>query len=179
MEEKESLRSKLVSLGYELNDRDFEAFYREYLDVAEKKDEVYDADLESIVEEYRRNINAIYTIDAVQISCGFPLTPTATVTLTNNETGQIDTACAYGTGPIDAVCQAIDQIVQIESDLTEFSVNAITRGIDALGEVTMRVTGPDGKILTGRGSDGDIVVASARAYINALNKLITHERVNS
>ncbi|MEI3230972.1 MAG: alpha-isopropylmalate synthase regulatory domain-containing protein [Gordonibacter pamelaeae] len=84
----------------------------------------------------------------MQISCGFPLTPTATVTL-KNAADQVVTACEYGTGPIDAMCKAVNKIVQVDNDLTEFAVQSVTRGIDALGEVTIRVTDPYGRHLHG------------------------------
>ena len=84
------------------------------------------------------------------MSTGFPLTPTATVTL-RNAADQVVTACEYGTGPIDAVYKAVNKIVQVDNELTEFSVQSVTRGIDALGEVTIRVTAPDGGVYTGRG----------------------------
>ncbi|MEG0323347.1 MAG: alpha-isopropylmalate synthase regulatory domain-containing protein, partial [Raoultibacter sp.] len=151
--------------------------YKAFLDLADKKKEVYDEDLESLINEHDRNENAIYTLEGVQISCGFPLTPTATVTL-RNHADQVVTACEFGTGPIDAMCKAVDKIVQIDTDLTEYAVQSVTRGIDALGEVTIRVTAPDGGIYTGRGADGDIVVSSAKAYINALNRLLTDKQEN-
>ena len=123
------------------------------------------------MHESRRNETAVYSLESVQISCGFPLTPTATVTL-RNAADQVVTACDFGTGPIDAMYKAVNKIVQVENDLSEFSVQSVTRGIDALGEVTVRVTAPDGEVYTGRGADGDIVVSSAKAYLNALNRLI-------
>lgn len=174
--DRDAVRERLEALGHAFTGSEFDAIYRRFVDVAEKKHSVYDADLESIVKQYLRNVDAIYVLDAVQISSGFPLTPTATITLTNNKTGETDTACAYGTGPIDAVFKAADQIVKADNDLTEFSVKAITRGIDALGEVTVRVTSPSGNVYTGFGSDGDIIVSATRAYLNALNRLISSER---
>lgn len=84
--------------------------------------------------------------------------------------------CAFGTGPIDAVYKAVNQVVTVDNDLSEFAIQAVTRGIDALGEVTVRVTAADGEVYTGRGSDGDIVVSSTKAYLNALNRLISHQR---
>ena len=75
-----------------------------------------------------------------------------------------------GTGPVDAVCKAIDKIISFTSKLTEFSVNSVTEGIDALGEVTIRVENKKGRTFTGIGSDSDIVVASAKAYLNAINR---------
>ncbi len=166
-----ALKHRLEELGYDLEGEALDEIYEAFLNLADKKKEVYDEDLESLINERDRNVSAIYTLEGVQISCGFPLTPTATVTLRNQE-GEVVTACEYGTGPIDAMCKAVDHIVQVENDLTEFSVQSITRGIDALGEVTIRVAAPDGAVYTGRGSDGDIVVSSTKAYLNALNRLL-------
>ena len=120
-------------------------------------------------------MSAIFQLEGVQISCGTDMIPTATVTL-RNQADQVVTACDFGTGPIDAMYKAVNKIVQVENDLTEFSVQSVTRGIDALGEVTSRVTAPDGEVYTGRGADNDIVVSSARAYVNALNRLLNDKR---
>lgn len=166
-----ALKHRLEELGYELEGEKLDQVYESFLNLADKKKEVYDEDLESLINERDRNESAIYTLDGVQISCGFPLKPTATVTL-KNQADQVVTACEYGTGPIDAMCKAVDKIVQVDNDLSEFSVQAVTRGIDALGEVTIRVTAPDGEVYTGRGADNDIVVSSTKAYINALNRLL-------
>ena len=77
-----------------------------------------------------------------------------------------------GTGPVDAVYKAVNQIVDVENDLTEFAVQSVTRGIDALGEVSIRVTDADGEVFTGRGADSDIIVSSTKAYLHALNRLL-------
>ena len=90
--------------------------------------------------------------------------------------GEVRTVCDWGAGPIDAVYKAIDQIVQVDNDLSEFAVNAVTRGIDALGEVTVRVKAAGGEVYVGRGADGDIIVSSAKAYLNALNRLLAEKR---
>jgi 2-isopropylmalate synthase len=170
-----ALRHRYAELGYTFDDASFDAIYEAFLEVADKKKEVYDEDLESIIHEQQRITTAIWTLGAVQISCGFPLTPTATITLTD-EDGHTTTDCAFGTGPVDAVYKAVNKIVGVTNDLSEFSVKAVTRGIDALGEVTIRVTSESGEVYTGRGSDNDIVVSSARAYLNALNRLLATER---
>lgn len=170
-----ALRHRMAELGYTFADEEFEGIYQAFLEVADKKKEVYDEDLESIVHERERVISAIWTLGAVQVSCGFPLTPTVTLTLVNEE-GEQHTTCAYGTGPIDAVYMAVNDIVHVENDLSEFAIKAVTRGIDALGEVTVRVTAANGDVYTGRGSDNDIVVSSTKAYINALNRLLSDER---
>jgi 2-isopropylmalate synthase len=80
---------------------------------------------------------------------------------------------------VDAVCQAINRVVKVPAELTEFSVQAVSRGIDALGEVTMRVKSEDGRVFTGRGAHPDILVASAKAYTNALNRLLTANKPRS
>ena len=170
-----ALRHRMAELGYTFTDEEFEGIYQAFLEVADKKKEVYDEDLESIVHERERVSAAIWTLGAVQVSCGFPLTPTATLTLVDEE-GTEHTVAAYGTGPVDAVYKAVDQIVAVDNDLSEFSIKSITRGIDALGEVTVRVTAANGEVYIGRGSDNDIIVSSTKAYINALNRLISDQR---
>ena len=173
-----ALRHRLSELGYTFGDEEFERVYQSFLEVADRKKEVYDEDLESIVRQYQRDVSAIWTLNAVQVSCGYPLTSTATVTMTD-ETGQTITDCAFGTGPIDAVYKTVDKIVCVENELSEFSVKAVTRGIDALGEVSVRVKAANGEVFTGRGSDGDIIVSSTKAYINALNRLLAASRAKA
>ncbi len=170
-----ALKHRLEELGYDLQGDALDEVYEAFLNLADKKKEVYDEDLESLINEHDRNISALWSLESVQISCGFPLIPTATVTLKDSE-GAVTTACEYGTGPIDAVYKAVSKIVQEENDLTEFSVQSVTRGIDALGEVTIRVTAPGGEVFTGRGADGDIVVSSTKAYLNALNRLLASKK---
>ena len=170
-----ALRHRVEALGYHIEGRAFEDLYNAFLDLADKKKEVYDEDLESLLGEHGRNQVAHYALKSVQISCGKPLTPTATVTLADPE-GREFIACSIGTGPVDALYQAVNQIVDIENELSEFAVQSVTRGIDALGEVTIRVTAADGEVFTGRGADGDIIVSSAKAYINALNRLISYKQ---
>jgi 2-isopropylmalate synthase len=170
-----ALKHSLEELGYEFAGKDLDDLYHDFLELADKKKEVYKEDLESLINERGRNEKAIYTLEGVQISCGFPLIPTATVTL-KNEFDQLQTVCEVGTGPIDAVYKAVDKIVQVHNDLAEFSVQSVTRGIDALGEVTVRVKSSEGETYIGRGADGDIIVSSTKAYLNALNRLLNHRR---
>jgi len=143
--------------------------------MADKKREVYDEDLQALFDEREREGTAFYLLTSVQVSCGSPLTPTATVRLTDRE-GVEHVNCAIGTGPIDAAYAAIDGIVRLPADLTEFTVQSITRGVDALGEVTVRVMASDGRVFIGRGADGDIIVSATKAYLNALNRLMDNTR---
>ena len=170
-----ALRHRLSEMGYTFEEAEFDEIYQRFLEVADQKKEVYNEDLESIVQEHQRNVTAIYTLDALQVSCGNPLIATATVTITD-EDGVTSVVCETGTGPIDATYKAIDKVVSVHGDLAEFSVKSFTRGIDAIGEVTARVVADDGRMFTGRGADGDIIVSSAKAYVNAINRMIQYER---
>jgi len=166
-----ALHERLRTLGYDYEGAALDRVYSAFLNVADKKSEVYDEDLIALIGEADRTIKAVYTLRAVQVSCGSPLIATATLTL-EHEGGEIVTEVAYGTGPIDATYKAINKIVQVENDLTEYTVQSVTRGIDALGEVTVRILSTDGRAYSGRGADGDIIVSSAKAYLNALNHLL-------
>ena len=170
-----ALRHRLQELGYTFEDAAFEEVYERFLEIADQKREVYDEDLESIVQERQRDVEAIYTLNTLQIQCGDPLIPTAVATITD-AAGVKHVVSETGTGPVDAAYKAIDKVVGIESELQEFAVKAITRGIDAIGEVTVRITAQDGRVYNGRGSDNDIIVSSAKAYINAINRMIQAQR---
>ncbi len=170
-----ALKHRLEELGYEFESDKLDELYEAFLNLADKKKEVYDEDLESLVNERDRQADALYGLESVQISCGFPLKPTATLTVRNPE-GELVTVCAWGTGPVDAVYKAVNQVIGTENDLLEYSVQSVTRGIDALGEVTVRVKAASGEIYTGRGADGDIIVSSTKAYLNALNRLLSDKR---
>ena len=173
-----ALRHRFAELGYTFDDKQFETMYQRFLEIADQKKEVYDEDLESMVQEHQREEAAVYTLDALQVSCGDPLVPTATATITD-EVGATHVVCATGSGPVDAAYKAIDKVVSVHGDLAEFSVKAISRGIDAIGEVTVRVAAEDGNVFTGRGADNDIIVSSAKAYVNAINRMIQTARAKS
>ena len=113
---------------------------------------------------------ARYQLKLVQVSCGSSLQPTATVTLADEE-GQEQTAASIGTGPVDAVCRALNALACEPNELVEFSVKSVTEGIDAMGEVTIRLR-RDGQLYSGHSADTDVVVAAAQAFVNALNRLV-------
>ena len=167
------LRSRLHELGYDLSDEELASVFVSFKDLADTKREVTDMDLEALMSEQHRMVDTdrTYKVIAVHVVCGNDTVPEAKVTLDCPD-GQSRTVESKGTGPVDAVCKAIDQVVDLNIDLTEFAVSAVTEGIDSLGEVTIRVA-KDGSVYSGRGSDSDIVVASAKAYVNAINRLIT------
>ena len=166
------LRSRLEDLGYHLTKPELDGVFEQFKDLADRKREVTDKDLESLMAGQRRMDTELqsYILEHVQVSSGNHDVPTATVSLTMQDGTKI-TDAATGTGPVDAVYQAINRIVKVPNKLTEYRVNAITEGIDAQGSVTIRIE-QDGETYVGRGSDTDIIVASAKAYMHALNRML-------
>jgi len=165
-----AFKERLAELGYTLKDEAFNRAFQAFKELAEKKKEIRDRDIESVVAQELRTISEFYHLEHVQVSCGDHSVPTATVKLIGPD-GQVVAHSATGTGPVDAVYKAVDQIVKVPCRLTEFSVKSVTEGIDAVGEVVVRVES-GGVTYTGRGAATDIIVASARAYMNALNRLL-------
>ena len=171
------LRSRLEEMGYVLSQDELNEVFADFKNLADRKREVTDADLEVLMSTRRRMEYepSIYELERVQVSCGNHEVPTATVSLKDPD-GSVMTDAATGTGPVDSVYKAINRIVGVPNTLTEFTVNAVTEGIDALGRVTIRIE-KNGVIYVGRGSDVDIIVASAKAYMSALNRLLAKEGV--
>lgn len=165
-----AFKERLAELGYGLSEEDFNRAFTAFKELADKKKEVTDRDIESLVAEEQRTTSEVYHLDRIQVTCGDRGIPTASVRL-KSPGGKMLADAALGTGPIDAVCKAINRLVKIPNSLTEFTVKSVTEGIDAIGEVLIRIES-DGITYTGRGADTDIIVASGKAYINALNRLI-------
>jgi 2-isopropylmalate synthase len=163
--------TRLKELGFNLNDQELNKAFLRFKDVADKKKEISDRDLEAIVNDEILQVAEHFKLDLIQVSCGSNAQPTATITVRMPD-GQELTDASVGTGPVDAIYRAINRIVDIENDLIEYSVQSVTAGIDAMGEVTIRVRNGD-KIYTGHAANTDIIVASAYAYVNALNRLYT------
>jgi 2-isopropylmalate synthase len=167
-------KARIEALGYELTDEELNRAFLAFKELADKKLEVDDRDLEALVADKLRTSEEVYHLEFVQVACGDHATPTATVRLIAPD-GAVLADAALGTGPVDAVYKAINRIVQVDNILTEFSVKSVTQGIDAQGEVTIRVES-SGRTYVGRGADTDIIVASAKAYMNALNRLLFVQR---
>jgi 2-isopropylmalate synthase len=165
-----AFRERLAELGYSLSEDDFTRAFAAFKDLADKKRDVTDKDIESVVAEEKRTVSETYHLDRIQVTCGDRGIPTAAVRLQGPDGASLADA-ALGTGPIDAVYKAINRLVGVPNTLTEFSVTSVTEGIDAIGEVLIRIES-DGVTYTGRGADTDIIVASAKAYMNALNRLL-------
>ncbi|HEX5437258.1 MAG TPA: 2-isopropylmalate synthase [Gemmatimonadaceae bacterium] len=183
-----AFRTHLEGMGYHVADDELNRVFARFKEIADKKKIVDDRDIEALLAGEVQRPVAIYELDQVQVSCGTHAIPTATVRM-RGPGGAVRTESAQGTGPVDAVCQAVNQIVGEPGELIEFAVNAITEGIDAVGEVTIRVqeyvarsgetdgdavagnAGRAHRVFSGYGVHTDIVVAAAEAYVAALNKL--------
>jgi 2-isopropylmalate synthase len=179
-----ALRSRLAEMGHSLDDVELDKAFTRFKELADRKKTVTDADLEALIADEFYQPRDVYLLNGLQVSCGTMGMPTASVRLRGPD-GKIYTQAAIGTGPVDATYKAIDGIVNVPSTLLEFNIHAVTEGIDALGEVTVRIQGKNGdhtmdaqtevehnRVYGGHGADTDIIVASAKAYISALNKLI-------
>jgi 2-isopropylmalate synthase len=169
-----AFRERLSELGYSLTEEEFTQAFTAFKELAEKKKEITDRDIESLLAEEKRTVTEDYHLKRIQVTCGDKGMPTAAVRLVTPDEHMIEDA-ALGTGPVDAVYKAINRLVGVPNKLTEFSVKSVTEGIDAIGEVLIRIES-DGISYTGRGADTDIIVASARAYLNALNRLLAATR---
>ncbi len=165
-----AVRARLEELGYDLSREDLDDAFARFKDLADRKREITDRDLESIVSVQVQQPDAKYQLKLVQVSCGNSLQPTATVTLAD-ENGQEQTAASVGTGPVDAVCRSLNQLAGEPNELVEFSVKSVTEGIDAMGDVTIRLR-RDGQLYSGHSAHTDVVVAAAEAFVNALNRLV-------
>ncbi|MHB8156124.1 MAG: 2-isopropylmalate synthase [Desulfocucumaceae bacterium] len=165
-----AVNNRLEELGYTLNPAELNKAFKRFKDLADRKKEITDHDLEAIVEDEIRAVDPVYELDYIHISSGSTVMPTATVTLLRGEDRLSEASC--GNGPVDAICKAIDRVTGISCKLSSWEIQAVTSGTDALGEVTLKIT-PDGKrFYVGRGISTDILEASARAYVNGVNKLI-------
>ncbi|NEO86600.1 MAG: 2-isopropylmalate synthase [Spirulina sp. SIO3F2] len=164
-----AFRDRLETLGYNLSEIELNKAFLRFKDVADKKKEISDLDLQAIVNDELQQVPEAYRLELVQVSCGDHARPTATVTILTPD-GQELTDAAIGTGPVDAIYEAINRVVNIPNELIEYSVKSVTEGIDAMGEVTIRLR-HEGVTYSGHAANTDIIVASARAYLGALNRL--------
>lgn len=164
-----AFRTRLQELGFDLSEDELNKAFLRFKEVADKKREITDWDLEAIVNDEIQQPPELFRLELVQVSCGDHSSPTATITLRTPDGKELSDA-AIGTGPVDAVYKAINRVVNIPNELTEYSVKSVTAGIDAMGEVTIRLK-HEGKTYSGYAANTDIIVASARAYISALNRL--------
>ncbi len=165
-----AFRERLAQLGYVLSDEELEKAFARFKSLADKKKEITDRDLEAIVKNEIKATPELYQLAYLHVSSGTTIVPTATVGLKRNGIVYEEAAC--GDGPVDAAFKAVDKITGINNlKLSEYTLSAITGGKDALGEVVVRVE-YGGRTFLGRGLSTDVIEASVKAYLNAVNRVI-------
>jgi 2-isopropylmalate synthase len=162
------LLDRLRKLGYSLSDHELDQAYRRFLSVADKKQGVFDEDLVAILHDEIHPLPAVYELQYLHIYSGTSAIPTATVRLRVN--GDSREGAAIGDGPVDAVCRAISQVTATAAKLQRYEIRGVTSGTEAMGEVTIQLEEAGRKVI-GRGASTDVIEASAKAYIDGLNKL--------
>ena len=163
-----ALRDRLKEMGYDLSTEELDKIFTQFKDLADKKKHVVDEDLEVLVTEGLLRTSETFNLEYLHVTCGTTVLPMASVKLAIN--GRSVKGAGYGNGPIDAAFNTIANLTGTESELLRFSVSALTGGTDALGEVTVRLR-ENGLMALGKGGDPDIITASAKAYVNGLNRL--------
>jgi 2-isopropylmalate synthase len=203
-----AFRKHIEALGYTLSNEEFQQVFTRFKDLCDRKKKVDDRDIEALIAGEMQHAPELYKLDHVQYTSGSGMIPTATVRLRGPD-GQMYTDSSQGTGPVDAIYQAINRIVQRPNELIEFSINAITEGLDAVAEVTVRIREQGAswngrangerlgaststtavltgkrvvqQIFSGYGVHTDTIIAAAEAYMGALNKMLAarQERIKA
>ena len=181
-----ALKAHLEEMGYQLNQVEIGLAFERYKQLADKKKVITDADLTALVEDQAFQSQEVFSLEGLQVACGTMGMPTATIRLRGPD-GKQHTQAVVGTGPVHAAFEAVNAIIGVPNTLVEFNIHAVTEGIDAIGEVTVRLQAENGSLTKrtspqndqlsartfgGYGADTDIIVASVKAYLSALNKLL-------
>jgi 2-isopropylmalate synthase len=163
-----AFKQRLAELGYDLEEKDLNRVFEKFKELADKRKEILDEDIEVLIAEEILRVPDTFKLDYLNVVSGTVAVPTATVKLIVD--GQEAQNAGFGIGPIDATFNTIAKMTKTRSKLLRFSINAISGGTDAQGEVTVRLQ-ENGLVALGKGADPDIFTASAKAYINGLNRL--------
>jgi 2-isopropylmalate synthase len=170
------LKVRLAELGYNLTEEDLQKIYEDFISLADKKKEVYDEDLRSMMGDKYSKYDDIYILTYLNINSGTNSIPTATVSINNHD--KIYSDSATGDGAVDAIFNAVNRALGIETRVESYQVRSVTAGRDAMGEVIVRLRYDD-KSFVGRGVSTDVIEASAKSYINAINQLERYKILQS
>lgn len=162
------LKDRLEKLGFRLSKEELDATYQRFLEVADKKQEVFDEDLVALVHDEIHMVEEVYRLEYLHVYSGTSAIPTATVSMRIRD--EVRSGAAVGDGPVDAVCKAISAVTQTSAVLSNYEIRAVTSGTEAIGEVTVHLM-QEGRKVMGRGASTDVIEASAKAYVDGLNKL--------
>jgi 2-isopropylmalate synthase len=165
-----AFEERLKELGYTLQPEDIQTSFEKFKSLADKKKEVSDRDIEALVKENVSEIPEVFELDSFQITSGNKVIASSVISVKRN--GNVLTEAATGDGPVDAAFNAIERAVGFGLELGEYGLRAVTEGKDALGEVTVKVS-KEGRFFIGRGVSTDVIEASVKAYLNAINRVIS------
>lgn len=171
-----AFKERLQEIGYILSEDELEKAFLGFKEIADKKKEINDDDLEALVKDRAKAVPERFSLQYMHISCGTSVIPTATVKLAIED--KFFEAAATGVGPVEAACRAIDRITDIYGKMIEYKLHAVSAGKDALGEVDSKIQIEE-KVYNGRGLSTDIIEASVKSYINAINKYYYEKTLNS
>jgi 2-isopropylmalate synthase len=166
-----AFKDRVSQLGFTLTDEQLEAAFHKFKTLADKKKEVFDEDIEALVDEQLEVETALWELVGLQVTAGSNTIPTATVSLKDSN-GEIQQDASIGDGPVDAIYSAIARLTGVKASLQDYRIRAVTKGKEAQGEVQIELN-HSGKIVRGRGLSTDILEASALAYLSAINRLRT------
>ena len=168
------LKARCEELGFELDEQQLQGIYEKFTELADKKKEVFDEDIIALIDDEITALPEIFHLDYLQCSSGTGTLPSATVRIVRGE--QILQEAAWGDGPVDATYNAITKATGLKVELENYSIRAVTGSSEALGEAILRIR-YEGKVFVGRGVSTDIIEASAKAYISALNHMMARSNI--
>ncbi|SEM98528.1 2-isopropylmalate synthase [Lihuaxuella thermophila] len=171
-----AFREKLEQLGYPQSDDQLNFLFARFKELADRKKEITDDDLIALVEEKLTDSADLFTLESLQISYGSHSLPTASLRIRHNPDGRLLEEAACGNGSVDAIFKTVDRIVGEKVELVDYRIQSVTQGKDALGEVYVQLE-QNGLTVRGRGVSTDVLEASARAYVDAVNRLIRRKEV--
>jgi 2-isopropylmalate synthase len=171
-----AVAARLKHLGFKMTDEDVNAIFARFKEIGDKKKFVYDDDLTALVEGHITEVPETWSLEYLSVTSGTRMVPTATVRLKRQggakPNDEVLQDAGIGDGPVDAALKAIDRLTETRGRLLDYSLRAVSQGKDALGEVTVKVDFGDKELVTGKGASTDVIEASARAYLNAVNRFM-------
>jgi 2-isopropylmalate synthase len=172
-----AVAARLKYLGFKMAPADVNSIFDQFKEIGDKKKFVYDDDLSALVDEHITTVPETWSLEYINVSTGNQTVPTATVRLAkkNGRKTKTEQDAGIGDGPVDAALKAIDRITNTNGRLMDYGLRAVSQGKDALGEVSVKVDFGSGNLVAGKGASTDIIEASARAYLNAVNRHLSIE----
>ena len=175
-----AVNARLKHLGFKMTDEDVSAIFAQFKEIGDKKKFVYDEDIIALIDGHITEVPETWSLDYLNVTSGNQTVPTATVRLKRNAKKKKDIEviqdAALGDGPVDAALKAIDRLTETRGRVKDYNIRSVSEGKDALGEVTIKADFGEGELVTGKGASTDVIEASAKAYLNAVNRHLYADR---